>query len=149
MAQVGPLMELMSVVEAEDGASWILAADETLAVLAEYNADGRKLILSTETAVVPEKRRAETYEMILLFNAQWRETGGVRMVLEAPGEPIVQVVDIPTEDLDLVDLQTVLGNVIAKALAWRTIIMEGTGVEGGEKVDGDDEPHSGPGAVRV
>ena len=150
MSQVGPLMEFMSVVEAEDGTSWILAADETLAVLAEYDAGGRRLILSAETAVVPETGRAEAYEMVLLFNAQWRETGGVRLVLEAPGEPVVQVVDLPTEDLDLVELQTVLGNFIAKALAWRAIIMEGIGaVADGAKEDGADEPHSGPGAVRV
>ena len=150
MAQVGALMDLMSVVEAEDGAAWILAVDETLAVLAEYDMDSRKLILSAETAVAPEERRAEVYEMLLLFNAQWRDTGGVRMVLEVPGEPVVQVADIAADGLDLVGLQTALGNFIAKAAAWRTLVSEGAGIDGGTKGDGEDEdPQSDLGAVRV
>ena len=150
MGQVGALMDLTSVVEADDGAAWILTVDETLAVLAEYNVGGRKLILSAETAVVPEERRVEGYEMLLLFNAQWRETGGVRLVLEAPGEPIVQVADVTADGLDLVGLQTVLGNFIAKALAWQEIIANGTGIDAGAEGDWDHEdPHTDPGTVRV
>lgn len=150
MGQVGPLMDMMSVEETEDRATWILAVEETLAVLAEYDADSRKLILSAETAMVPEERRADVYELLLLFNAQWRETGGVRMVLEAPGEPVVQVVDIAGDGLDLVGLQTVLGNFIAKALAWRQLVSEGAGIDGGAEGDGDDkDPQSDLGAVRV
>ena len=150
MSQVGPLTDMMSVVETEDGAAWILAVDETLAVLAEYDADSRKLILSAETAIAPEERRVEVYEMLLLFNAQWRDTGGVRMVLEAPGEPVLQMVDIAADGLDLVGLQTVLGNFIAKAVAWRELVSEGVGVDGGIEGDGEDEdPQSDLDAVRV
>ena len=150
MGQVGSLMDLMSVAEAEDGAAWILAVDETLALLAEYDADGRKLILSAETAVVPEERRVEVYEMLLLFNAQWRDTGGIRMVLEAPGEPVVQMADLAADGLDLVGLQTVLENFIAKALAWQKLVSEGAGIDGGAKGDREDEdPQSDLGALRV
>ena len=150
MARIGPVMGLADVVEHEDGAAWTLDVDENLALLAEYDATSGRLALSAETASPPWERRAETYELLLLFNAQWRETGGVRMALEVSNAPVVQTIDVDAENLDLASFAAVIGDFIAKAAAWRRIIADGAGLDqisSGDELEEALRPSRG--AVRV
>ena len=150
MARIGPVMNLAEVVAHEDGAAWTLGVDDDLALLAEYDAAGARLALSAETASPPLTRRAETYELLMLFNAQWRETGGVRMALEAPDAPVVQTIDIGVENLDIASFAAVIGDFAAKALAWRRLIADGAGLDQIRSADDLDEAlRPARGAVRV
>ncbi len=150
MTAIKPALGLSEVIKHEDGVAWTLGVEEKLAMLAEYSvADGR-LTLSAETARPDRSRRAETYEFLMLFNAQWRETGGIRMVLEAPDAPVVQVAEIELDTLDRTAFAAIVGGFAAKALAWRRLIADGAGLDRGEAGQETEEVLcSAPGAFRV
>jgi hypothetical protein len=124
MADLGPLLELLEVTEFAKENVWTLVVDEQTTVFADYDDGFGRVTLSADVAEVPPGGRERLYELLLTYNNQWSETGGVRMGLDAPGGSVVQMVDLPADGLDLPQLQAVVGNFVDKIRAWREIVAK-------------------------
>ena len=103
----------------------LLVVDDSTVVYADFIAAGERLMLSIELGRPPEASRHRVYELLLLYNHAWPDTGGVRMALESQGGPIVQLFETDTNDLDIAGLRNVLGGFIELARHWRDGITRG------------------------
>ena len=121
MRAIGPQLDLLEVTEFEDGKVWTLVVDETTVLFADYDDAHNRLVLSADVAQAPEAGRLQLYELLLQYNNQWSETGGLRMALD-PGGGVVQLFELPVTDLDLVGLQTVVTRFVDVLGAWREIV---------------------------
>ena len=140
MAKIGPQLELDAVSQFDDEQSWVLFVDDDLAITVDSDFDAGKLILSSDLVSPPEETRLATYELLLQYNCQWPETGGLRMGLDEPGGTIVQMFDLPLAGLDLERLVTVVQNFIDQTELWRKILTDG--VQGEVAVVGEDAADS-------
>jgi hypothetical protein len=139
MSGIGPLLELLEVTEFDEENVWTLVVDEETVVFADYQDEGERLVLSTEVGAPPPGDRKGLYELLLTYNNQWGETGGVRLALDAPDGSVVQIYDLALAGLDLPKLQAVIGNFVDVARAWREIVARG-GEGGGEPAAGPIDP---------
>ena len=111
---------------------------------AEHQPDDGRLWLSTEVCEPPGERLA-LYELILQYNARWKETGGVRLALDGPEGSVVLAYDMPLAGLDLPRLQTVIRNFRDTLDGWRKIVAA-SGQTAGRGTGGLDPMP--PGALR-
>ena len=132
MREIGPLLELEQVTEFDGGREWALVVDEATVVHADYVEADDRLMLSIELGQPPEASRHRIYELLLLYNHAWPETGGVRMALESPGGTIVQLFETGVGDLDLTGLRNVVAGFVELARHWRGGIMRGIATEAAE-----------------
>jgi hypothetical protein len=139
MSAIGPMLELLEVTEFDEENLWTLVVDEDTVLFADYGAEEGRLVLSTELGAPPGGERHGLYELLLTYNNQWGETGGVRMALDAPGGNVVQIYDLALAGLDLPRFQTVVGNFVDTARAWREIVAKG-GDGGGDSPAGPIDP---------
>ena len=147
--ELGPATEEVDEVQQEDETAWhIFFADETVVVL-DFVADQEKLVLSTGLGAPPADRRAATYELLLIYNYNWQDSGGIKMALEpeAPGPSegetqgeIVMLFELNANALDLPGLQQVLTNFRAIANPWRDLVAVGFGGEAAADVPTPDLP---------
>jgi hypothetical protein len=129
MREIGPLLELEQVSVFDGEREWALVVDEATVVHADYVDADDRLMLSIELGQPPEASRHRIYELLLLYNHAWPETGGVRMALESPGGTIVQLFETGVGDLDLTGLRNVVAGFIELARHWRGGIMRGVETE--------------------
>ena len=129
MREIGPLLGLDQVTLYDSGREWALVVDERTVVYADYIEAGERLMLSIELGRPPEASRQRVYELLLLYNHAWPDTGGVRMALESEGGPIVQLFETDTADLDVSGLRNLLGGFIELARHWRGGITRGVAGE--------------------
>ena len=95
MSEIGPLLELAAVIESDDGDGWILAIEEDDSVLVELDEAEGRIFLSAEVGLPDDEARPGLYETLLVYNAQWHASGGVRMALDAPGGEVMQILELP------------------------------------------------------
>ena len=122
MAELGPLFDLAAVVELDGVQEWKLVVDEDTVVSVERDTAAGQVVLSVEVAAVPAEKTRDLLEMLLIYNGQWIQTGGIRMSLTEPGGLVVQSVELFDDALDLSTLATVLKNFLDIRAGWRTII---------------------------
>jgi hypothetical protein len=132
MRDLGPLLELEQVSVFDGEREWALMVDEETIVHADYVEADDRLMLSIELGQPPEASRHRIYELLLLYNHGWPETGGVRMALESPGGTIVQLFETGAGDLDLIGLRNVVVGFVELARHWRGGIMRGIETEAAE-----------------
>jgi hypothetical protein len=84
-----------------------------------------RIMLSIELGRPPDASRQRIYELLLLYNHGWAETGGVRMALDSPGGTIVQLFETGAADLDLIGLRNVVTGFVELARHWRGGIARG------------------------
>jgi hypothetical protein len=142
MAEAGPRLDLLQVREYEDRDLWTLLLDEEILVYADYVADRDMLVLSAEVADLPAEGRAARHELLLQYNNQWAETGGVRMALDGPGGTVVQILEMPAAGLGTQTLGTVLSGFAEVLRNWRPI-LEATPETEGTAGTGPDGPDLG------
>lgn len=152
MAELGPLFDLAAVIELDGGREWKLAVDEDNLVSVELDPVTGSLVLSADIASLPADKTRDFLEMLLIYNGQWAQTGGVRMSLTEPGGLVVQSVELFGDALDLSTLATVLKNFLDIRAGWRTVMDPGAQsarleVKGGEQ--GEAAPTAPPGSIRV
>jgi hypothetical protein len=121
MTEIGPALELAEVEEFERENLWVLTAGDGMVLFAEHQPDDGRLWLSTEVCEPPGERLV-LYELILQYNARWKETGGVRLALDGPEGSVVLAYDMPLAGLDLPRLQTVIRNFRDTLDGWRKIV---------------------------
>ena len=129
MTEIGPALELAEVEEFEREDLWVLTAGDGVVLFAEYQPDDRRLWLSTDVCEPPGERLV-LYDLILQYNARWKETGGVRLALDGPEGSVVLAYDLPVAGLDLPRLQTVIRNFRDTLDGWRTIVAASGQTEG-------------------
>ena len=148
MAEIGPILELRGIVEICGEARWVLDLDGENAVLAEYfNADDR-LFLTGDAGVPEPAARLVCYELLLAYNAMWRQTGGVRMAVNGEDGAVLQIADIAAEGLDATTLARVVENFVGKLGEWMEIIAMDPDHHAAT-ASGDPASPSGAGALRV
>lgn len=125
MREIGPLLELEQVSVFDGGREWALVVDAATVVHADYVEADDRLMLSIELGRPPEASRHRIYELLLLYNHGWAETGGVRMALESQGGTVVQLFETGAADLDLVGLRNVVAGFVELARHWRDGITRG------------------------
>ena len=124
LKEISSDLDAQGVVQVQEG-HWTVVYDEQTIVELCYQAERHCLELSLELGSPPEERQADTYRYLMAYSALTDQTGGIRIVLDAPDGALVQLFDLFTEDLDRVTLQAVLTNFIETARAWRTVVEKG------------------------
>lgn len=129
MSELGPILDPLDITAYEAEGTWTLLVDEETLLVIEHDEELGRLFLSADIGAPPEAERLAVYELLLRYNAQGRETGGVRMALEEPGGMLMQICDLPLAGLDVTGLQAAIAAFARTADAWRRLIAGGAGVE--------------------
>ena len=127
MTEIGPALELVEVTEFDEDNLWVLVVRDDVVVFVDYVPEDRRLRLTAEIGVPSPADRLQLYELMLQYNARWKETGGVRLVLDGPEGGVVQAYDLPVAGLDLHRLQNVIRNFGDMLEGWRKIVATGAG----------------------
>ena len=139
LKELGPTLELRGIREESDGTSWGLATQDGTVFYLDFMADQDRLWLSARVGTAKPEDRAELYPLLLQYNAQWQQTGGVRLALEGPDDAVTLAYDLPASGLDLPRLCTVVGNFQDMIAGWRKVV-EGT-------AEGNTAAPRAPGAI--
>ena len=126
LRELGPALELGAIREEPDGASWALATRDGVIFHLEFMADHDRLWLSAEVGTPRPEDRADLHRLMLQYNAQWQNTGGVRLALFGPDDVVMLAYDLPASGLDLARLSSVVGNFQDMIAGWRQVV-EGAG----------------------
>jgi hypothetical protein len=100
MAEIGALLKLQEVTGFAARNAWTLQVDDDLLLFADHDPGQSRIVLSGEVATPLPSSKAAVHELLLQYNGQWKETGGVRMALDGPDGAVVQICDISTVNLD-------------------------------------------------
>jgi hypothetical protein len=125
MAEIGPILDLAEVCERPEEGVWALIDRKGAVLFLECAADDDKLWLSAEVGTPRPDDAARLYSLMLQYNAQWQQTGGVRLALDAPEGAIVQAYDTSIAGLDLPSLCSVIDGFQNILSGWRTIVESG------------------------
>ena len=125
LKELGPALELGAIQELPGGNAWGLATRESLIVFLEYMPDDDRLWLSAEAGTPRAEDHAALFPLMLQYNAQWRQTGGVRLALDAADGAVVLAYDVPVAGLDLPELCAVIRNFHDMLEGWSTIVSGG------------------------
>ena len=125
--ELGPASEELAEVLQHGESAWSVIFEDDKSVDLDFMEDQNKLVLSMELGAPPEDRRASTYEFILLYNFSWKESGGIKMGLDAPEGNVVMMFELNTAGLELQTLQNVLMSFFEKGSAWTDLIAAGVG----------------------
>jgi hypothetical protein len=133
MSEIGPLLDLVGVVESDDGQAWLLIVDDEDALSVELDDARGCLVIAAEVGTPGEAGRAQLYELLLAYNALWDVSGGIRMALDEPGGGVLQLLDLPAEGLDPSQLADVLARFLEIRLGWMQVVSAiGDGAAPGE-----------------
>ena len=88
-------------------------------VLAEWDDERQRLMLSVEIGTPPVDRVAEIYETLLSYNLLWRATGGVHMGLTGRKGPALQMAELAGAEIAPRQIALVAANLADKAGIWR------------------------------
>ena len=122
MSEIGPLLELGAIIESDEGDGWVLAIDEDDGVLVELDEAEGRIFLSADAGLPDDQIRPGLYETLLVYNAQWDATGGIRMALDEPGGGVVQMLELRAAELDAAKLSQVFVAFLETLSAWRAIV---------------------------
>lgn len=88
-------------------------------VVAEWDRDRRRLVLSSEIGRPPRSRTARIHEALLSFNLLWRDTGGLFMALAGRGGEVIQLFELFEPEIDARRIATVAANLESRRRLWR------------------------------
>lgn len=106
----------------EHTASWTMLMNEEVLLYLDHDPGRDMIVISGDVADPPASARAQRYELLMQYNNQWAETGGIRMALDGPSGTIVQIADIPAAGLKMVDMQTILTGFTETLATWRQML---------------------------
>jgi len=121
LTQLGPLLPAAEIRQVTPH-QWTILWDEFIAIDVEHLPDESKLVLSAELGRALTGEEAATYQLLLQVNALWRETGGLRMALDAGDGELTQLYDLALGGLDRDGLENRVRNFEAAARGWREVI---------------------------
>lgn len=125
--EIGPATEEVTGVYQDGPEIWRVIVHDTTEVELLFDPEQEKLVLSCAVGSPPEDRRLKTYELLLVYNYAWQQTGGIRMALEGPEGEVALMFELNASDLSLQLLQTVIVNFADRAELWREVVAVGAG----------------------
>ena len=144
MSEIGPILELRGIVEVVDGDRWVLDLDGEHAIVVEYRPADDRLFFTAKVGIPAPEARSVCYELLLAYNAMWRETGGIRMAVNGEDGAVLQIADMAAGDIDASGLGVILENFIGKLVEWTDILSMDPDGGAGDEASADE-----PVAVRV
>ena len=148
MADVGPLVEDIELIQQLGDNRWLVIFDEESAIEIEFDEVANKLTFSAVLAAVEEGNETDIYQLLLRYNYLWRETGGIRMALDGTNDQVVMLFDLFQPEVAKATLATVIGNLQDAALMWRQAIENGNAAAAVDAVTGSGGGGM-PDAIRV
>ena len=144
LTELGSLMDLSAVAEFEDGTGWGLVVDEETSLTIDYDAAGARLMLSVEIAEPSTGNLLKLYEMLLVYNGLWDQTGGLSMSLDAPGGTVMMSLALGTDGLNPNKLADIVSGFLEIRQGWIEILAT-------NPKDSSDNvlPDPPPGGIRV
>lgn len=128
LTEIGPDLDVQGVLSLEEGL-WVVVYDEKTIVVVRHDPDRKCLNFTIDLGNVPPGNELTAYRHLLAYSSLTERTGGIRIVLDSPQGGLVQMLDLFTEDLDHPTLETVIGNFVSTARAWRTVIARGLSID--------------------
>lgn len=125
--ELGPATDEVMEVQQEGESAWTVFFDEETGIGLDFIEDQNKLVFSMDLGILPEERKASSYEFILIYNFNWVQSGGIKMGLDASEGNIVMMFELNASSLDLQMLQNILLSFIEKGKSWRELIAVGFG----------------------
>lgn len=124
MDQLANSVDGIMVEKAPDDNAWGVAFTEGQFLLIEYTEELKKLVISSDLGKPRIEDRKGFYEMLLLVNSQWRETGGIRFALDGPDGSVQLLADQQAEGIHANHLCALLITLDSYAQTWRKFIEE-------------------------
>lgn len=122
LAETGALLELPEVLGFSEENCWTLRIDENTLLFVDHEAGRPFVTLSGEVAAVRPAARAQVHELLLVYNGQWKTTGGLRMALDGPDGAVIQLCELPVADLDARSFAGALRVFTDVLLGWREML---------------------------
>jgi hypothetical protein len=122
MAETGALLELEEVLGFGGENCWTLKVDDSTLLFVDQESGQPRVTLSGEVAPVRPASKAQVHELMLVYNGQWRSTGGVRLALDGPDGSVIQICDVPVADLDARAFAATVRTFTDILLGWRDIL---------------------------
>jgi hypothetical protein len=123
LAEAGGLDDDILAVTKTDG-GWAIRFED-VDVLAEWDAQRSRLVMSTLIGTPPPERAAEVMEALLSYNALWNQTGGITMALTGPGGDALQFADLAGDAIAARQVAVVSVNLAERARIWRSFLALG------------------------
>ena len=121
VAQAAPLTDALEVRE-DSETSWVFAMTEEILISVDFD-DTRDVVVLTANLGKPPTGNAQAlYALLLEMTTLWRDTGGLRMGLDAADGFVTQVIDLSVRGLEAPRLAEALANFAELATAWRRIL---------------------------
>jgi hypothetical protein len=119
LAEAEPAVTALVEIDAGD---FVLRFDSGVDVEVENLTDAGHAALSTMIGTPAETERLRVYEAMLIYGMLWRDNGGVHMALTEPRGALMQLAEIPVNDLTQGELAAVIKNFAEKVLIWRSFL---------------------------
>lgn len=122
VAQAAPMTDALEVREYSD-TSWVFAMTEETLISVDFDETRDVVVLTANLGKPAAGDEQATYALMLEMTTLWRDTGGLRMGLDAADGFATQVIDLGIAGLDASRLAEALENFTETAIAWRSILQ--------------------------
>lgn len=130
MQALGPVLDPLAIEAAAEENLWGIAMEEDLVVIVELDESKNCLVLSADLGAPPAGDRMALYELLLQFNFHWQTTGGNRMSLDGPEGAVVQIFEIHADQVDAMQMKSIVTSFSEVAKAWRELIQRPAPTDG-------------------
>lgn len=148
LTEIGPLVDAgeVSCLEGDGPDIWTIAFEDDSTCQIEPVGDHGRHMLSSAVAPIPVESRLELYEMLLIYNDQIEQTGGVQMALDAADGDVIMSVTLDAEEIEAQALSAAITSFRALRERWVEVVATWPAAAG----DPDTlPPATGGGAIRV
>lgn len=118
MAEVGAFDDTILACGKTPDGEYVIRFEEA-DVLAEWDRDRRRLVLSCEVGKPPRGRAEKIYETLLSFNLMWQDTGGLFLALAGRGGEVIQLFELFEAELEARRIATVAVNLENRRRLWQ------------------------------
>lgn len=145
IAEVGPLLdgehfEYLEITENAEGDTWSFLIEDDLALRLEADADSGLATLSVPLVPLHPDHELALCRTFLHYNAQWRETGGLKIAL-AEDERVTLAFAFDPSACDARALAHLIGRFVEAALSWLLLLATP------DKLFAQDAPALPPGSL--
>lgn len=128
--ELGPATEEVAEVQQIGEGEWTVFFDDETSVGLDFVPEQEKLVFSAALGAPPAETKAATYELVLIYNFNWPQSGGIKIGLDSPGGSLELLFECHAASLDMPTLQQLLTSFAEKARAWRELVAAGIGGTG-------------------
>lgn len=120
--EMNTIMDLTAVEEISERQSWVLVTKDETVLDLDYEDQGGVVIVSCNLGSTVMNDPSRLYQMLLVYNGQWRQTGGVTLSLDSPDGPVRMALAIGVADLTPQRVAEVLTSFLSIRDGWVNIL---------------------------